>query len=266
MKIMDEQKGRCRPMLAEERKLKIIEYIERDGSVRVADLADEFVVSTETVRRYLDELEREQKLKKVYGGAVRNHDKEEAPIVSRETMNIYEKRKIAEKAVQLIQEGDNVFIDEGTTTLQMADPLCRFSDITVMTTSFPLANKLMQSSFQGHILFLGGMVQKEHWRTAGSLTVRMVHELHADKAFIAADGVDEKFGISGYDSDKSVLAKLYMKHSDCVYVLADYSKIEKRATFSICAVDQPDLIITDRYPKGIWSNKNWLVAMEQPLS
>lgn len=106
----------------------------------------------------------------------------------------------------------------------MAALLCRFSSITVMTTSFPLANKLMQFSFQEHVLFLGSMVQKEQWRPAGSLTVKMINELHTDKVFLAADGADEAFGISGYVSDKSVPAKLYIKQSDYVYVLADYSK------------------------------------------
>ncbi|PAD19863.1 DeoR/GlpR family DNA-binding transcription regulator [Terribacillus saccharophilus] len=263
MEAVVRHKGRCRPMLAEERKLRILEYIDREGSVRVADLAEEFIVSTETVRRYLDELEREQKLKKVYGGAVRHHEKEEAPIIRRETINIHEKRQIAEQAIELIEEGDNIFIDEGTTTLQMAEGLCRFNRITVMTTSFPLANKLMETAFQGQILFLGGMVQKEHLRSAGSLTAKMVDELHADKAFIAGDGIDQEFGVSGYDSDKCVLAKLYMKQSDKVYVLADYSKVQKRATFQICAVNQPDSIITDRNPEGSWTNKNWVVAKER---
>lgn len=253
-------KGRWTPMLAEERKLKIMEYVAEYGSVRVSDLAEEFVVSTETVRRYLDELEKDQKLKKVYGGAVRLSEKEEPPILNRETKNRLEKRLIAEQAVSFILEGDVVFIDEGTTTLQMADGLSRFKEITVMTTSFPLANRLMQTDFEGDIIFLGGLVQKDHWRTAGSLTTKVVRELHADKAFIAVDGVHPEFGLSCYDSDKAVLGQMYMEQVETSYALADYSKMNMRATHCIAPLQQVDFIVTDRPAEGSWSNDNWVVA------
>jgi DeoR family transcriptional regulator, fructose operon transcriptional repressor len=103
------------------------------------------------------------------------------PFLNRETKNRLEKRLIAEQAVSFILEGDVVFIDEGTTTLQMAGGLNRFKEITVMTTSFPLANRLMQTDFEGDIIFHGGLVQKDHWRTAGSWPPVITGRLHGHK-------------------------------------------------------------------------------------
>ncbi|MGW9018869.1 DeoR/GlpR family DNA-binding transcription regulator, partial [Priestia megaterium] len=111
-------------LLAEQRKKRIIEFIEEQGQVKVNDLAKDFDVSTETIRRYLEELENDKKLKKVYGGAVKVESEiYEPPMLEREVLRVDEKKRIANKSVSFIEEGDVIFIDEGSTTLQMIPSL-----------------------------------------------------------------------------------------------------------------------------------------------
>ncbi|WP_353626187.1 DeoR/GlpR family DNA-binding transcription regulator [Bacillus sp. JCM 19041] len=149
-------------LLSDERKSEILSRIEEDGKVRVRQLATDFHVSTETIRRDLDELEAEKRLKKVYGGALKLEPQMvEPPMLERTILNINEKKRIGGKAASLVENGDVIFIDEGSTTLQMVPPLIKKKDITVITNFFPLMKLMMEYEqkqlFDGKLIFLGGM-------------------------------------------------------------------------------------------------------------
>ena len=256
-------------LVGEERKRVIISDLEEMGQVRVAQLAKKFDVSTETIRRYLEELESENKLKKVYGGAVKvDADTGEPGLYEREVVRIQEKRKIAEKAVEFINDNDVIIIDEGTTTLQMVKSLCEKQNITVITNSFPVASALMSYAnnkhFDGEIIFIGGNVRPLHYRSGGSLTEKMAREFYADKAFISADGLVYPNGVMSYDLEKSQLAQAYIQNATESFILADHTKIGVKANYRICEVDQFDYVICDHSMPKEWSNEKlnekWIIS------
>jgi DeoR/GlpR family transcriptional regulator of sugar metabolism len=252
-------------LLAEERKQRIIELIEQQGKVKVNDLADEFEVSTETIRRYLEELESEKKLKKVYGGAVRVETETAEPsMFEREILRIDEKIRIAEKAAAFIERGDVIFVDEGSTTLQMVPAFMGLSDVTIITNSFPFAARLMAKEnkqlFKGELIFLGGHVRSKHFRASGSLAEKMAKEFYANKAFISVDGIHPESGMTSYDLEKCMLSKIFIKHAEKTFILADHSKVGVKANYKIDSLKKIDHIICDgTVPEG-WSEveEKWI--------
>jgi DeoR family transcriptional regulator, fructose operon transcriptional repressor len=255
-------------LLAEERKKIILSELDEYGQVRVADLAEKFDVSTETIRRYLEELESEQKLKKVYGGAVKIEDSGEPALLERKILRIKEKKKIADRAVQLIEDDDVVIIDEGSTPLQMVQGLCNKHNITVITNSFPVASALISYSnhnqFDGEIVFIGGSVRPLHYRSGGSLSEKIAKEFWADKAFISADGLFHPKGVMSYDLEKAQLTQVYLRNATHKYLLADSAKIGVKATYRIAEFDQFDFIICDVNAPEEWDDemlkKKWVTG------
>lgn len=238
-------------LLAEERKKRIIEIVNNEGQVKVNGLAKIFNVSTETIRRHLEELESEQKIKKVHGGAVRvEEDSNELSMFKRRILHIDQKIIIGLKAASFVEDGEVIFIDEGSTTLQMASSIKRKKDVTVITNSFPFAAKLMEYEedehpFKGEMIFLGGHVKGDHFRTSGSLAERMANELFVDKAFISIDGLDQHAGITSYDLDKCMLSNIFMANAKQTYILSDSSKIGNIANYKIQDLSEVDYIITN---------------------
>ncbi|MEC2549215.1 DeoR/GlpR family DNA-binding transcription regulator, partial [Bacillus cereus] len=133
-------------VVGEERKRTILEKVEFKGKVKVSELAREFAVSTETIRRYLEELDREKKLKKVYGGAVQLPGAGvEAPMLEREMLHIEEKKRIGYKAATFVEDGDVIAIDDGSTQIQMFQYLHHRKNLTIVRISFPVEKKLITS-------------------------------------------------------------------------------------------------------------------------
>lgn len=244
-------------LLAEERKKRIIDLIEDHGQVKVSNLAKEFNVSMETVRRYLEELENEKKLKKVYGGAVKVESRIIEPsMFEREIVRIEEKKRIGRRAASLIKEGEVIFIDEGSTTLQMVSSLKDLSDVTVITNSFPVTTMLMdyenKQLFKGEIIFLGGYVRSKHFRSSGSLAENMAKEFYVDKAFIAIDGVHPESGITSFDLEKCLLSKIFIHNANETIVLVDHSKIDVKANYKIESLKLIDYILSDTQMPQNW--------------
>ena len=237
-------------LLSEERKMKIMELVVNEGKVKVTKLAKDFNVSTETIRRDLEELESGKKLKKVYGGAVKLKPVvDELSMFEREILSIEEKKRIGRKAASFIQEGEIIFIDEGSTTLQMIPALKSIANVTIITNSFPLAIKLMEydqtQKFAGQLIFLGGHVNSKHFRSSGSLTERIAKEFYVDKAFIAIDGLHHVSGMTSYDLHKCLLSKVFIDNAIETFALVDHSKIGVTANYQIERLKYIDYIISD---------------------
>ncbi|MEK4028484.1 MULTISPECIES: DeoR/GlpR family DNA-binding transcription regulator [Bacillaceae] len=244
-------------VISEERKRIIVEKVEVKGKVKVADLANEFAVSTETIRRYLEELDRERKLKKVYGGAVKsaNSPLVEPSMIERKIWNIEQKKRIAYKAAAFIRDGDVLMIDEGSTTLQLIPYMLHYKNLTVITNSFALANQLISAInkkfFEGEVIFIGGKVSSQHYRVAGPMSQQIMNQLHFEKAFISVDGILPKFGLSCYELENATLSEQMIKQASQTFVLADHSKLDKKATYQITNLNKVDYIFSDAsYPDG----------------
>lgn len=247
-------------LLAEERKKIILQLLDENGQVKVADLAEQFDVSTETIRRYLEELELENKLKKVYGGAVKVATENEEPtLYEREIVHVEEKKRIANRALQFIEDGDVIAIDEGTTPFQMVKGLCDKKGLTVITNSFPVSSMLIsyanKKMFDGDLIFVGGKVQSNHYRSSGSLSEKIVKEFFPDKAFISADGLIPNKGVMSYDLEKTLLSQIYIQNATKSFLMLDHSKLGVKASYRITSVANIDYILSDAPVLKEWNEE-----------
>src|SRR5690625_4745144 len=232
------------------RKRKIIDQLNEDGKVIVKELAEELDVTTETIRKYLDDLQEEGKLIKVYGGAIPPKQKEiERPSYDREVINKEEKEKIAKEAVNLVDDHDVIAIDEGSTPFYLAKHLEGKHHLTIVTPSINSLNTLMQAItkglFTGKIIFIGGEVDVEHQRVSGELALSMLNNIFVDKFFLSADGISKSGIITSHDVAKGNITKGIMQHANENILLLDRSKLGNRGHYSFSQVEDIDRLITD---------------------
>lgn len=247
-------------ILSEDRKQVILEELNSHGKVKVLSLAERLEVSSETIRRDLDVLEQQGRLKRVYGGAVKeNYAQGEPPYHQRQDMNLLAKKMIGQRAAEFLADGDTVVIDTGTTMLEFARAIKGKKRLTVLTNSLPVASLLAESLnehvFTGKVVLLGGELNPEQQSMSGSLTEKMLETFHIDKAFISVGGISLSTGISDYDISESMMSKTMAEVSKAVFVLADQSKIGVQAFCNIASLDAVNVIISDQDKPAPWVNE-----------
>lgn len=188
-------------------------------------------VSESTIRRDLKILSDEGKIILLHGGAIKlKKNSKEVPVISKKFMNVKQKEKIARYAASLIQNGETVYIDSGTTTELMFKYL-KNKDITIVTTNIHIVNQLEDTKFE--CILIGGEIIKNLGSTVGPLTDKQLDEFHFSKAFIGANGCSEINGISTYDLREASKKRVVKKNSDNCYILLDSTKI---GTNAVCKV------------------------------
>jgi DeoR family fructose operon transcriptional repressor len=254
-----------------ERKRKILELLVNDGKVQVKDLAVLLKVSTETIRNYLNDLEQEEKLKKVYGGAINPvFFNNEPPALKKEIINKEAKERIGKMAVSIINDNDVIAIDEGSTPLQLTKRLKEKRNLTIITSSLNslsvLIDLMSQNLFSGKIIMLGGEVNTTHHRIAGELTLEMLNNIYVDKYFVSADGLSKNAGVTSYDTSKGIVTKKLIEHANKTILLLDHTKINKRTHYKMAGLEDIDMVISDKSHPENWEsflnehNVKWLIA------
>lgn len=235
-------------MLANDRHNKILEMLERDGSVRNSKLVTIFEVSLETVRRDLDFLEKQGLLQKVHGGAILNSkNKENAnqTYIVRETKNIEEKREIATLALKFINENETIALNSSTTSIEIARLIKdKFTSLTVVTNSLRIAEELADKKGINLIL-AGGIYNKNEFAFLGEITERFLNEFIVDKAFVSVGGISLKRGITDFLIDEVIVERKMIKIAEEAIILADSSKIGSNSLIKVCDTEEVDFIITD---------------------
>ncbi|WP_018132161.1 DeoR/GlpR family DNA-binding transcription regulator [Effusibacillus pohliae] len=261
-------------VLSEERKRVILDQLDRYGKVKVEPLARQLQVSHETIRRDLDSLERLGKLKRVYGGAVKqSYQTGEPPYLQRQSLHQAEKQRIGKLAAELLRDGETVVIDTGTTTLELARSIRGRKRLTVLTNSLPVASlltdSLNQGLFTGKIILLGGELNPEQQSISGPLCEKMLQTFHIDKAFISVGGVSLDSGISDYDIQEATVSRVMISVSKESIVLADQSKIGVQAFCRIASLEEIDVIVSDVEMPASWKAElgatgiTWMTAKER---
>ncbi len=234
-------------MYPQERYEKILSLLEKSGFVRAADLNRMFDVSSETIRRDLESLEKEGFVKRVHGGATLEKSNKKYPAFSyREKEHEWEKQEIAEKALQFIKDGDSLALDCGTTTLELAKKLREnFSRLTILTNSLKVLNVLSDMD-DYTIILAGGVFKKNEFSLFGEMTGENLGRFRVDTSFISASGISAEEGITDLRFDELQTQKKMMEISRKKIVLAASSNFEKICLLKICSLDYVDRIITDR--------------------
>lgn len=234
-------------LLGEERRRKILEVLDREGRVMVDDLVRRFKVSAVTARADLDALAERGSLVRSHGGAVRLiSPAQDYPLKFKEGLHQAEKLRIAGVAVQLIQPGQTVLLDSGTTTGQVARQIRmrKLKPLTVITNALNIAMELAE--FQGvSLIMIGGILRHVSNSFVGPQAERMLQDLHADHCFLAVDGLDPETGLSTPDVLEAQLNAQMIRISSQVTAVADASKFGRRSLSVICGVERIDRIITD---------------------
>ena len=220
----------------------------RDSGVsRVEDLCRQLKVSAATVRRDLDELERNGAIRRVHGGAVSVESRlEESVFEDKTALAVREKRRIAEAALQFVGAGETIYLDGGSTVLELARLLRERSNLTVVTNSLHAAHELAGRG--PRLIVIGGELRRLSQTLVGALTRLVLQELHLDKAFMGTIGFAAKEGLTTTDPSEAFTKKAVMGQSRQVIVLADSSKAGKVSFASAGRWEDIHVLITDKKP------------------
>jgi DeoR family fructose operon transcriptional repressor len=208
--------------------------------VKLQEFVDVTGASESTIRRDLSQLEEQNKLKRVHGGAARIHQKGEEPsILEKASIYLHEKQQIAKAAAELVKDGDCIFLDAGTTTFQMI-PYLENKQITVVTNGFAHIQSLMEKGLTTYIV--GGFMKNKTGAIIGSKAGQSLLEYNFDKAFIGANGVHPKSGYTTPDPEEASIKNLAIKLANETFILADSSKINEMAFAKIAPLQSGTLI------------------------
>jgi DeoR family transcriptional regulator, fructose operon transcriptional repressor len=234
-------------MYAEERQQAMAQLIGQQGRLSVAQLADTFEVTTETVRRDLSSLERIGLVRRVHGGAVPASSLSviESGLGERDQSNTSAKDAIAVAAVrELPPTGSTVVIDAGSTTSRLAGVLPREVRLTVVTHAVPVAARLAGlPHIELHLL--PGRVRPTTHAAVGADTVAALHDLRADVAFVATNGLSPDHGLTTPDRDEAATKRAIVGSARRVVVLADSSKVGMDTAQRFASIEDVDVLVTD---------------------
>jgi len=231
---------------AEERKKRILRVISDKKKLTVDELEKIFGVSGVTLRKDLEDLEKENYLHRVYGGAVINEKVGyEFPALERLNKNILEKKSIAKEAFSLIKKREAIFLDSGTTVLELAKLLKSYENLTVVTNSYLAISELIISK-KINLICIGGEFNPNHLAFCGSMSIKELRQFHFDKAFLGADGLSSQSGLMTNDVDVAEVEKIAIENSEKKIVLIDHTKIGKSSfVTTIGSLKAIDFLITD---------------------
>lgn len=213
------------PTPAVVRREKIQKMLLQHEKVSIPKLAKAFNVSEMTIRRDLAELERDGHVQRTYGGAI-STEKMVFEFDHRQRHQSYlnEKQAIARAAVKMVQPGQRLLLDTGTTVLELALLLRGMDNVTVITPSLAIASTL-QFAERIQTILLGGIIRPGSANLYGGLTAQNLELFHADLAFVGADGIDLEGNIYNSDIELAQLDRKMLRQAGKVYILADSSKI-----------------------------------------
>lgn len=231
-------------MLAGERHLEILKRIQDRGGIRVASLAKELSVTEETIRRDLERLDTEGKLRRIRGGALPlESDRRELPMSVREAVNLDKKRVIAAAAVRHVSEGDVIALDASSTAREVAR-LLPDRPVTVVSNSLAIASALVNRS-EIRVVCTGGFLDAPSLSFVGSLAEESLDRFHIKKLFFSCAGIDPVRGLSVTADEHAGIKKRMMEAADKVYLLADSSKFNTSAVEFFARLTDVDVVITD---------------------
>ena len=231
----------------EERQQAIAAQVMTQGRASVAELAQTYDVTTETVRRDLAVLDRAGVLRRVHGGAMpaRALHLVEPSVDEREATRAAQKQAIAAVAAEFFpRPGATVLFDAGTTTARLATLLPADRDVLVVTNSVPIAARLAGRGSVS-LQLLGGRVRGLTHATVGDQAVSALKSLRVDIAFVGTNGISVRHGLSTPDPDEAAVKRAMVECANYVVLVADSSKIGQEEFVSFAALDQLDVLVTD---------------------
>jgi len=232
-------------LFQDERQAQIVLRVLERGRVDVSDLAAEFGVTGETIRRDLTELQQERLVRRVHGGAVPWRGSVIVPRLEvREGHNAVEKRRIAKAAAAEVPQSGSIIIDSGSTALQLADVLDRERELVVITNHVPIIRSLSTTE-RPEVIVLGGALQRRSMAFVDETGVDALRDMVVDVAFIGCDGMSASNGFTTPFREEVALKRAIIAAARRVVMMFDHSKVGTEQLFRFAEVGEVDMIYTD---------------------
>ena len=233
-------------MLNEERRRAILDIVNRDGRVLVGDLSRRFETSQVTIRKDLELLHAHGLVHRTHGGALPSREGALADPTLREKEKLHRKEKlrIAESAAAMVQEGQVIILDSGTTTTAVARALRGFRNLTIITNAVNIAAELAGADVE--VILTGGTLRRNSFSLVGPIAEDTLRRLNADFLFLGVDGFDVHYGLSTPNLLEAKVNRVMVEISKMVIAVCDSSKFGRRSLSHIMPPDAVHHVITDR--------------------
>lgn len=233
-------------LIPAQRRERIQEYLTIHKIAPSSELSTLFGVSEATVRRDLEWMENEGILYRTHGGAILSqHLQLEPEYTLRAKRQVEEKHAIGALAAGLIEDGDIVFINSGTTTTHLIRQIRSNSDITIVTNNLTAALEVNENALE--LILVGGVFQPKSNSVAGRFAVENINQIYADQTFIGVDGISIKYGFTvPSNAEAEIVLMMIERTNGPVSVVADHTKWDSVSNFEVAHIDQVQRIITDQ--------------------
>lgn len=239
-------------MLAEERKRKIVELVNKNKIIKVTELSQLLDATEATIRRDLDELQERKKVRRIHGGAI-----SVKPVmytgIELSHLCMAEKKRIAKKAYEFVDDNDTLLIDGSTTVFELIKLIAEGEKkgLSILTNSFNVVT-LLERKKDIQIFHMGGKVDYRMNYAVGTITESILQNLRADKSFLGTNGIEPNFGYSVPSFEDASVKKAMLHAANQNFILADHSKFGESYLAKITEfTGTVDYLITDYLPDGI---------------
>ncbi len=231
-------------MFEEERKIQILNILDRERSATITHLSEYFRVSPSTIRRDLTAMEEAGLIRRTHGGAILvERLKEDLNFAQKKTKDYDLKNAIGKKAAALVKDGDVIAINSSTITTLMAEHLTA-KHLTIVTNSLNILN-IVREHNDYQIIVLGGIYMANAQTIEGPTTTEQIRQLHFCKVFLGANGIDLQFGLSSASELEAKSKMAMINQSKDVYFLCEHKKFDRSSLFKIAELKDVAGIITD---------------------
>lgn len=230
-----------------ERQDRILAELRLSAAIRIQDLAGSFEVSTETIRRDLEEMAESGRIMRTYGGAVAAQLAGEPGWMERDNLMVAEREAIGARAAEFVREGETILIDAGSTTLHLARRLAASDKaITVVTNGYAAAMALGTNP-RVAVHVCPGRHNPHEGGVTGAETIAYLDRFQVDRAFIGASGIDAE-GVNEADADAAMVKRAMLRRAQVPMLLLDHSKFDRRSFQIICPLRDLPHLVTDETP------------------
>ncbi|WP_078555540.1 DeoR/GlpR family DNA-binding transcription regulator [Bacillus alkalicellulosilyticus] len=236
-------------MLTFERQQFILSLLKDKQIVKIQELVDRTEASESTIRRDLTELEQQNKLKRIHGGAsLLSKRLSEPTIAEREVQNKDEKKAIAKKAASIVEEGDCIFLDAGTTISEMI-PYLKDKNCVVVTNGVNNIPLLLDHGIETHVI--GGTVKSGTRAFVGRGAIQGLENFRFDKSFIGTNGIHLSLGLTTPDPQEALIKETAISYSQKAYIVTDHTKFGETYFSKFACIEEVTFILSDKVEDNV---------------
>ncbi|MBL4906027.1 MAG: DeoR/GlpR transcriptional regulator [Sneathiella sp.] len=229
------------------RQLEIMRVLQVRKSCSVIELATQLDVSDETIRRDIRQLATTGAVEKIHGGVMLPHSSLEPPFLSRLQDQRDEKLKIAKYTANMIEDGETILIDNGSTSCYFAKELISHRNLTVITNSTEVARELCSRNYN-RVFMAGGEIRSDDSAAYGPTAVEFARQFTTQKAIISMGAIHANQGCLDFDLAEAEFKRAVIPQTAQLIVAVDHSKFNRPGVVKVCDLDRIDLLVTDKMP------------------